>query len=472
MLNIRGLLSRLARLLPAGDLTLDPAVLAEHAGDKWFASHLPEAVALPRTTQSVSTLLRFANRHNIPVTPRGSGHGYVGGAVPVRGGIVLSLARMNRIKEINAADFVAVVQAGANTQKLQDAVEKRGLFYPPDPASKKDTFIGGNIATNAGGPRCLKYGVTRDYVLGLEVVLADGSVVRLGGRTHKNKTGFELHRLFVGSEGLLGVVTEATLKLLPLPPYRACLAVGFSSMRSAVRSLHAILGAGFLPAALELADAFTLAAAFKRISAQSKIKNQKSKVPYLAALRHCQAHLIVELDGQARSVRSEIRDLQKLIAPQKPLFIQTGLGAAQCEEVWQIRREFSYALRDTGLTKLNEDIVVPRGRLEDLFTFTARLQKKHGLDVACFGHAGDGNIHTNIMVDFKQPGAKKRSDAALNELFAQVLAWGGAITGEHGIGLAKQRWWPMAVSKEARALHRTIKQALDPRGILNPGKFV
>jgi glycolate oxidase len=202
--------------------------------------------------KSVSALLRFANRHRLPVTPRGAGHGYVGGCVPVRGGIVLSLARMDRIKEINAADFVAVVQPGVNTQKLQQEVEKRGLFYPPDPASRADNTIGGNIITNAGGPRCLKYGVTRDYVLGLEVALADGTVVRLGGRTHKNKTGFELHRLFVGSEGLLGVVTEATLKLLPLPPYRACVAIGFGSMRAAVRSLHAILAAGFLPAALEL----------------------------------------------------------------------------------------------------------------------------------------------------------------------------------------------------------------------------
>jgi glycolate oxidase len=171
-------------------------------------------------------------------------------------------------------------------------------------------------------------------------------------------------------------------------------------------------------------------------------------------------------------VRGEIRQLQALLAPQKPLCVEVGLGAQQCEAVWQIRREFSYALRDTGLTKLNEDIVVPRGRLEDLFDFAARLQRKHGLSVACFGHAGDGNIHTNIMVDFTQPGAKRRSEAALDELFKQVLAWGGAITGEHGIGLAKQRWWPLAVSKEVLAFHRTIKHALDPHGILNPGKFV
>jgi glycolate oxidase len=451
------LLHQLKNNLP-GEIVLAPATLARYAGDKWFTSHQPDAVALPRSTQSVSAILRFANQHGLPVTARGAGHGYVGGCVPVRGGIVLSLERMNRIREINAGDFVAVVEPGVNTEKLQAAVEKRGLFYPPDPASRADNFIGGNIATNAGGPRCLKYGVTRDYILGLEVVLANGAVVRLGGRTHKNKTGFDLHRLFVGSEGLLGIVTEATLKLIPLPPFRASLAVGFGSMKNAVDALQAILTAGFLPCALELADEFTLAAAYKRTQSER--------------LRNCRAHLIVELDGQEKSVRREIQDLEKIIRRQKPLFVERGLGAAQCEAVWKIRREFSYALRDTGLTKLNEDIVVPRSRLADLFQFAARLQKKHGLPVACFGHAGDGNIHTNVMVDLNQPRAKQRAEAALDELFAQVIAWGGAISGEHGIGLAKKRWWPQAVSKEARALHRTVKRALDPKGILNPGKFV
>ncbi len=450
-------LATLKKLLP-GEIKLDPATLKEYAGDKWFASHLPDAVALPRSTKSVATILRFANQHSIPVTARGAGHGYVGGCVPLHGGIVLSLERMNRIKEINAGDFVAVVEPNVVTADLQAKVEAQNLFYPPDPASRAKNSIGGNIITNAGGPRCLKYGVTRDYVLGLEVVLADGTIVKLGGRTHKNKTGFDLHRLFVGSEGLLGVVTEATLKLLPLPPYRANLAIGFSSMRQAVRTLHAILAAGFLPAALELADSFTLAAAYKRTKSER--------------LRGCKAHLIVEVDGQRESVRGEVKTLQRIIRKQKLLFIETGLGDKQCEEVWQIRREFSYALRDTGLTKLNEDIVVPRSRLEDLFDFAARLQKKHGIAVACFGHAGDGNIHTNIMVDYTQPGAKKRSEATLDDLFKQILAWGGSITGEHGVGIAKQRWWPLAVSQEARALHRTVKLALDPKAILNPGKFV
>jgi len=378
--------------------------------------------------------------------------------VPVRGGIVLSLARMNRIKEINADDFVAVVQPGVHTQAIQVAVEKRGLFYPPDPASRADSSIGGNIATNAGGPRCLKYGVTREYILGLEVVLADGTIVRLGSRTHKNKTGFDLVKLFIGSEGMLGVVTEATLKLLPLPPFRACLSVGFDSMRNAARTIREIFRAGFLPTAVEVADAFTLAAVY-----------QRTKSDRFAG---CRAHLIVELDGQPKSVRNEAAQLEKFARAKKPLWIERGLGSAQCEKIWKLRREFSYSLRDTGLTKLNQDITVPRGRLEDLFRFAARLQKKQNLPIACFGHAGDGNIHTNVMVDFNQPGALEHSNAALDELFKQVLAWGGVITGEHGIGLAKKPWWPLAASPEVIALHKSVKHALDPNGILNPGKFL
>ncbi|HEX4351008.1 MAG TPA: FAD-linked oxidase C-terminal domain-containing protein [Verrucomicrobiae bacterium] len=451
------LLKQLQKLLP-GEITLQPAVLEKYAGDKWFATHQPDAVALPRSAKSVAKILQFAHRHKIPVTPRGAGYGYVGGCVPVRGGIALSTERMNKILEMNPRDFVAVVQPAVNTAAFQEICERKGLFYPPDPASRANNSLGGNIATNAGGPRCLKYGVTRDYVLGLEVVLADGAICRLGGRTHKNKTGFDLHRLFVGSEGLLGIITEATLKLIPLPPFRANLAVGFASMNAAVRALQSVFAAGFLPCAAELADEFTLAAAAKRTGSKR--------------LLGCKAHLIIELDGQENSARHEIAAVEKIIRRQKPLFVERGFGTEQCEAVWQIRREFSFALRDTGLTKLNEDIVVPRGRLEDLFKFAARLQKKHRLQLACFGHAGDGNIHTNVMVDYQQAGAKKRAEECLDELFHWVIANKGAITGEHGIGLAKKRWWPQAVSENSRELHRVIKHALDTHGILNPGKFV
>lgn len=453
-----GALRTLAKQLRREELRFDEATLNAHAGDKWFASHRPEAVAFPRGTESVSRILRFATRHGIPVTPRGAGHGYVGGCVPVHGGLVLALDGWNRIKEISAADFVAVVEPGVRTQTLQDAVEQQGLYYPPDPASRADCSLGGNIACNAGGPRCLKYGVTRDYVLGLEVVLMDGTVLRLGSRTHKNKTGFELARLFVGSEGLLGVVTEATLKLLPRPPYRAALAAGVASMRDAARAIREIFASGYLPCALEVADRFTLAAARKRTGDDR--------------LEGCGAVVIIELDGHERSVRGELAGIGKILDGVRPRFVQRALGAAATERLWQLRREFSYALRDTGLTKMNEDVVVPRGRLEDLFRLGARIQKRHGLPVACFGHAGDGNIHVNIMVDETRVGYAKRRDAALDELFAGVLALGGVITGEHGVGLAKQRWWPDAVSPEVREVHARIKATLDPLGLLNPGKFV
>ena len=458
MKKIGPLLRRLAAQLPSDEFRIADADLISHSGDKWFASARPDAVVLARSTATVSAVLAFANRHGIPVTPRGAGHGYVGGCVPVQGGIVLSVAGMQQIRNVSPRDFVAVVEPGVLTATLQATVERKRLYYPPDPASRADCSIGGNIATNAGGPRCLKYGVTRDYVLGLEVVLADGSVVPLGGRTHKNKTGFDLHRLFVGSEGMLGVVTSANLKLLPLPPFRACLGVGFDSMATAIRALDAVFASGLLPSALELADAFTLAAARKRTGSER--------------LAGCDAHMIVELDGQERSVRSELRALQAILAGFKPLFVDLGFGPAGCEKLWQLRRQFSYALRDTGLTKLNEDVVVPRGSLAKLFRLAASLQRKHGIQVACFGHAGDGNIHVNLMVDWKDAGQRERSEVALDELFTGVLALGGSITGEHGVGLAKKKWWPQAAPGPVDELHRRVKAALDPKGILNPGKFL
>ncbi len=456
-LTVRAL-RQLAQELDPEELRFDPTTLQAHAGDKWFAKHSPEAVAFPKDTASVARIMAFASRNRLPVTARGAGHGYVGGCVPVRGGLVLALDQMNKIKEVSIPDFVAVVQPGVRTQVLQEVVEKAGMFYPPDPASRADCSIGGNIVCNAGGPRCLKYGVTRDYVLGLEVVLADGTVVKLGSRTHKNRTGFELTRLFVGSEGLLGIVTEATLKLLPLPPWRACVAVGLATMKEAARAIRDIFAGGFLPCAVEVADRFTLEAARARTGD--------------ARLEGCGAVVIVELDGHEASVRGELTAVGKILARSGPKFVQQAQGTAAVERLWQLRREFSYALRDTGLTKMNEDVVVPRGRLEDLFKLGARIQKRHNLAVACFGHAGDGNIHVNIMVDEQQPDHAQRRDAALDELFAGVLELGGVITGEHGVGLAKKPWWPQAVSPEVIRLHEIIKKALDPKGILNPGKFV
>jgi glycolate oxidase len=450
----------LRRIVGARLVSDDAATLSSHASDKWFASHLPEAVVRAKNTEDVSKVLAYANKVGVPVTPRGAGYGYVGGCVPLRGGIVLSVAGMQRIKEIHFEDGVSVVEPGVITGRLQSEARKRGLFYPPDPASLKDCSIGGNIATNAGGPRCLKYGVTRHYVLGLEVVLPNGDVLRAGGRTHKNKTGFDLVGMFVGSEGLLGIVTEATLRLLPLPPARASLSAAFATFREAADAVQAVFQAGFLPSALEIADSFTLRSA--------RVHCGKAIVP------DGEGHLLVDLDGQPSSVRAESLNLQKLLNKRGALSVKRAVGEEACEALWALRRKFSESLKATGLTKLNEDIVVPRSRVTDLARFAEKLSKRSGFPIACFGHAGDGNIHVNIMAAGYHSDAmvKSKVDRALDELFKQVLAWGGAITGEHGIGIAKQRWWPQAVSAVNRSLHENIKSALDPKGILNPDKFV
>ncbi len=457
--RVTDLVRKLRRMLGSDAIITEESRLVELGGDKWFAHRRPDLAIFPRDSAEVAEVMKAASRAELPVTTRGAGYGYVGGSVPVKGGIVLAMERMNRIKEINSTDFVAVVEPGVITGDLQSAARQKGLLYPPDPASLKNCSIGGNIATNAGGPRCLKYGVTRHYVLGLEVVLADGGIVKCGGRTHKNKTGFDLVGLFVGSEGLLGVVCEATLRLLPLPPSRAVLSAGFRDVRAAAKAIRAIFAAGFLPAAVEVADRFTLEAA--------RAFRPGAKFPPGTA------HLLVEVDGQPGSVRGEARALAELLRGQRATEVELATSEAACEKLWDLRRAFSESLKATGLKKLNEDIVVPRGKLVDLVEFARDLQRRSGFPIACFGHAGDGNIHVNIMVgDYDEPAIRKRADAALDELFSQIVAWGGAITGEHGIGLAKMPWWDLALSEQNRALHRVIKHALDPKALLNPGKFV
>ena len=452
-------IDQLVSLLGKDKVSINADLIASHSTDKWDASHPPDAVVFAESTADVAALMRFASEREIPVTTRGAGVGYVGGCVPIRGGIALSMMRMNRILGIHPEDGVAIVQPGVITHELQKAVRAVGWEYPPDPASLKECSIGGNIATNAGGPRCLKYGVTRSYVLGLEVVLADGRVMNIGGRLHKNKTGFDLLGLFTGSEGMLGIVTEATLRLIPKAPARAMLAAVFAEFSQAAAAVQSILNAGHLPSALEITDAFTLAAARKRLGAE--------------VFPEGNAHLIVEVDGRPAAVAAEIDELQALIKSLGARSIERAPDEASCERIWQLRREFSYSLRDTGLTKLNEDIVVPRSKLVELVSFAQEIQRDTGIPVACFGHAGDGNIHTNLMVaNYDEPSTREKADAALDQLFTWVLANGGTITGEHGVGLAKKRWLKQAIGEVSLASHHAIKSALDPQGILNPGKFL
>lgn len=446
--------------LPAEHLHTDEETLQEHASDKWHASALPEAVLLASGTAEVSCAMRFASERRIPVTPRGAGVGYVGGCVPVRGGLVISVATMRRIIDLRPQDGLAIVEAGVLTAELQEACARLGWFYPPDPASRKESSIGGNIATNAGGPRCLKYGVTRAYVLGLEVVLPDGRICSCGGLTHKNKQGFDLVGLFCGSEGLLGIVTQATLRIIPAPPARAALSASFPRFALAAEAVQNVLQAGHLPSAMEISDAFTLAAA-RRYLGPSALPDD------------ARGHIIVEIDGQADALSHELEAIAGVLERTGATAISRATTPEAVEGIWQLRREFSYSLKATGLTKLNEDIVIPRSRLVDLVEFCESMQRETGINVACFGHAGDGNIHTNIMVPKDSEGHDMRApaDRLVERLFDWVLKAGGRITGEHGIGIAKAPWFHAAVGDVAFDLHRTLKAALDPAGILNPGKM-
>lgn len=458
-MSLNPLADQLAALIGEGKVATNAETIAAHAVDKWSASHPPDVVVFAESTADVSAVLKFANEHKIPVTTRGAGFGYVGGCVPIQGGIVLSTVRMCRILGVHPEDGVAIVQPGVITGELQSAVQAIGWDYPPDPASLKDCSIGGNIATNAGGPRCLKYGVTRNYILGLVVVLASGEILRIGGRLHKNKTGFDLIGLFTGSEGLLGVVTEATLRLIPKPPSRAMLAAIFPEFAMAAAAVQAIFNAGHLPSALEITDTFTLEAARRRLGSD--------------VFPPGNAHLIVEVDGRPAATASEIEELHTLLTKLGATFIERAPDEASCERIWKLRREFSYSLRDTGLTKLNEDIVVPRSKLVELVNFARQLEAETGIPIACFGHAGDGNIHTNLMVrDYENPAIRAHADAAIHLLFSWVLENGGAITGEHGVGLAKKPWIREALGEASFATHRQLKDALDPNHILNPGKFL
>ncbi|MBP7865212.1 MAG: FAD-binding protein [Acidobacteria bacterium] len=418
---------------------------------------LPDVVLFPAVETEVVKTLRLAAAEKVPVTVRGAGVGFSGGAVPARGGIVLCMTRMNRILEIDADNLVAVVEPGVVTQDLQDAVAPLGLFYPPDPASVRSSTLGGNVAECAGGLSAVKYGVTKHYVLGMRFVLADGTVCEVGGKTVKNVTGYDLIGLLVGSEGTLAVMTRFTLKLLPLPETRRTLLVGFGSAGRAGEAVSAIIRSRVIPTALEIMDR----ACMDRVGEFKDYRFPEG----------INAVLLLEIDGDPNDVDRRIRQVHEIIVAQSGNIILESRVPEERERVWDVRRAVSPAIARLADTKINEDVSVPRSRIPELFSEVEAIRVKYGLMIVCFGHAGDGNIHVNLMIHRHDADEVERAERAVRELLAATVRLGGAISGEHGIGLSKREYLSLNLSPEVIELSRAVKRAFDPAGILNPDKI-
>ena len=451
-----GLLDALRAAVPGGVLT-EPADLIAYGFDGTFYERTPPLVVLPTSTAEVAAVHRIASARRMPLTPRAMGSGLSGGAVPLANSIVLGVARMDAILAIDEVDRVAVVQAGVINARLQAEVEKRGMFYPPDPSSLKQSAIGGNVAENAGGARCLKYGVTGDYVLALEVVLPDGTVIRTGGRTVKNVTGYDLRRLFTGAEGTLGTITEITLKLLAKPKYaRTALAV-FDRIGDAADAVTAVMASGILPTAVEILD---------RLTMRCVEENQPIGLPLDA-----DAILIFGADGNHEAaVEDEIAAIGAIVRAHGARAVTVARDAAESERLWSARRGISPALARRRPNKLGEDICVPRRAIAPMIARVRAIAARHGLEIPIFGHAGDGNLHPNILCDKRDRAEMARVRAAATEIFEAAVELGGTLSGEHGIGLLKKQFMELDVGADALAVMRAIKDAVDPLGIMNPGK--
>lgn len=420
----------------------------------------PECAVLCSSTEEVAAVLRICLERKVPVTPRGAGSGMVGGALPLQGGIVLSTERMQRIKEIDPDDLVAVVEPGVITGQLQEAVEAQGLFYPPDPASLEFCSIGGNAATNAGGPRAFKYGVTREYVLGLEVALMGGEVLRCGRRTAKGVTGFDLVAGFVGTEGTFGVTTELTLKLLPKPPAAATVLGVFADVPAAGNAISSLLRGGLRPRVLELADEKSIAAVRPKT---------RYRFPTNAG-----AIVLIEVDGTADSMASQMEAIGIACDELGALDVLGATEPAERRAVWEARRLLSSALKEAWRIKVNEDVCVPRGKIVEMLARVDRVSAETGIATAVFGHAGDGNLHVNLLSndDPADPAVRAKMWAAAQQIFVHTVALGGTLSGEHGIGLTKRDYVPMEQSEQLMQWQRKWKAMWDPSGLLNPGKVI
>ncbi len=432
--------------------------LISYSYDSSVAEAMPDVIVLPKSTEEVSAIMKVANEEEIPVTPRGAGTNLSGGTVPLKGGIVLVLTRMNRLVELNRENRYAIVEAGHTNLELQNKAKAAGLFYPPDPASWSVSTLGGNVGENAGGPRGVKYGVTRDWILGLKAVLADGRIINAGGVTAKNVTGIDLISLFTGSEGCLGIVTEITVKLLPLPPFQQSIQAFFPHLDSASRTVARIIGSGIVPVALELMDRVVV--------------NMIEDSAHIGLPRDVEGTLLIMVDGEETTCRGQVETITKICKDEGSSAIQVAQSAEEEDKLWLGRRSAFGVMSRKRPTCILEDCTVPVSNLPAMIKGTVEIGKKYDLTIGVMAHAGDGNTHPMIVTDKRDREEWERVEKAISEMFQLAVDLGGTLSGEHGIGISKKPFLPLIMNDDARRLMLEVKSVLDPKGILNPGKFI
>ena len=419
--------------------------------------YLPDLIVFPRTPQQISEILKLANQSHFAVIPRGAGTGFTGGTLPVEGGVVLVLTKMNKILQIDPENLLAIVEPGVVTYNLQQEVEKIGLFYPPDPASLKTSTLGGNVAECAGGPRAVKYGVTKDYVLGLEAVLPTGEIISTGVQTVKGVVGYDLTKLLVGSEGTLGVITKIILRLLPLPKAKRTMLAIFPTIEAAAKTVSQIISSRIIPTTLEFMDNATIRCVEDYL--------------HMGLPVEAGALLIIEVDGAPEVLNGEVEEIRKICQTNQAIETKVAKDNKEAEELWKARRAVSAAVVKLNPIKINEDVTVPRSKVAEILRRVEAISKKHNLIIVNFGHAGDGNIHVNVLIDKRKPGEEERSHAAVKEIFGAALDLGGTLSGEHGIGITKAPYLAMELGDMGVEVMKRIKQSFDPNNILNPGKI-
>ncbi|AZU62341.1 FAD-binding oxidoreductase [Neobacillus mesonae] len=453
----KGNIKEINEIITIGRVLTDPSDLFSYSFDASFGTYIPEVVVQAKDVHEIAELVKFANRALIPITPRGQATSLSGGPLPVNGGIVLDMSTMNELIEIDTEDLTAVVSPGVLTSKIHQAAEKVGLMYPPDPSSSHVSTIGGNLAENSGGPRGLKYGVTKDYVIGLEVITPQGEIIHTGGRTVKNVTGYDLTKLIVGSEGTLGIITKAILRLIPKPPASETVMAIFDSLMDAGAAISKILTSGILPAKLELMD---------QASMEAVENYEPSGLPIDA-----EAMILIELDGHPAAVKDEAQKVSHLcleVGARKVKIPQTETEKA---DVWKARKLVSPAIVRIKPTKISEDATVPRSKIPEMCRRLQEIKRKYNIHLVVFGHAGDGNLHPNIIADKSDKEEMKRVEQAVTEIFQSAIELGGTLSGEHGIGTMKSPFMEMELGEAGLDMMKKIKHAWDPNNILNPGKI-